>query len=426
MNPSFENLVFNPINLETVSLNADVDPDENLLKDSLADLNTKYFCPENVLDLLKNTDKKAFSVLHLNIRSLQKHFDNFKSFVSELNFSFKIICLSETWLVDSKNAPNFNLTNYQMIHLNRNNGRIGGGVCIYIHESIAFKERKDLSISNNESEVLSIEIINTTKNVVLSSVYRPPDSSIKEFKTSLKPIFDDIQKSNKDLYLVGDFNINVLDYQNNTKVKDFVNFSFQNSLIPLINKPTRVTRTSATAIDHIITNAFINKTIETGIIKADISDHFPIFLITDPVTLNGTENKKTIYKRTINTETKENFKNILERQDWGYIKNIDNPNEAYSKFLYDFSLLYEEAYPKQEIKIKQKNLISPWITKGLIKSSKQKQRLYIKFLKSRTKENETNYKTYKNLFEILKKKSKKNYYSELLAKYKNDAKILGK
>ena len=112
------------------------------------------------------------------------------------------------------------------------------------------------------------------------------------------------------------------------KVKNFVNFAFQNSLIPLINKPTRVTRTNATAIDHILTNAFLNKQIETGIIKTEISDHFPIFLITDPITSSEIKNKRTLlYKRTINTATKENLKNIFARKTWDYIKEIDNPNE---------------------------------------------------------------------------------------------------
>ena len=93
----------------------------------------------------------------------------------------------------------------------------------------------------------------------------------------------------------------------------------------------------------------------------------------------------------------------MARKTWDYIKEIDNPNEAYSKFLYDFSSLYEEAFPKLEIKIKQKNLISPWITKGIMKSSKQKQKPYNEFLKSRTKENEVIYKAYKNLFEVIRK-----------------------
>ena len=218
---------------------------------------------------------------------MHKHFDDFKSFLSHLNFTFKVIFLSETWLHDGKHAASLNLSNYQkMINLDRQNGQAGGGVCIFIHELIDFKERKYLSISKNDSEIISIEITNKTKNIILSSVYRPPDSSLKEFKNSLKPIFDNISRNSKDLYLVGDFNINVLDYENNVKVKTFFNFAFQNSLIPLINKPNTVTRTNATAIDHTLTNAFLNKQIETGIIKTEISDHFRIFLITDPITSN--------------------------------------------------------------------------------------------------------------------------------------------
>ena len=47
-------------------------------------------------------------------------------------------------------------------------------------------------------------------------------------------------------------------------------------MIPTINKPTRATKKTATAIDHIITNSFVEITFKTAIIKSDVSDHFPI------------------------------------------------------------------------------------------------------------------------------------------------------
>ena len=81
-----------------------VDPDEILFKESLADLDTKYFFPETVPDYFQNNNK------------VQKHFDDFKSFLSHLNFTFKVICLSETWLHDAKHAESFNLCHYQMIN----------------------------------------------------------------------------------------------------------------------------------------------------------------------------------------------------------------------------------------------------------------------------------------------------------------------
>ena len=75
-----------------------------------------------------------------------------------------------------------------------------------------------------------------------------------------------------------------------------------------------------------------------------------------------------------------------------------------------------------KIEIKLKNLKTPWFSKGLKNSSKTKQRLYITFLKHKSAESEEKYKNYKNSFEKLKTKSKKNYYASLLNKYKYDTK----
>ena len=47
-------------------------------------------------------------------------------------------------------------------------------------------------------------------------------------------------------------------------------------------------------------------------------------------------------------------------------------------------------FQKKEIEIKSKYLNTPWITKGIRKSSKRKRRLYEKYLKIRSKENEKN------------------------------------
>ena len=79
-------------------------------------------------------------------------------------------------------------------------------------------------------------------------------------------------------------------------------------------------------------------------------------------------------------------------------------------------------FPKLEVKVKFKSNQSPWITKAIAKSSKKKQRLYEKFLKNRTPQNEEIYKTYKNLFETIKKISKKKIYSGKLQKFKGDEK----
>ena len=62
------------------------------------------------------------------------------------------------------------------------------------------------------------------------------------------------------------------------------------------------------------------------------------------------------------------------------------------------------------------------MTKGLVKSSKKKQRLNEKFLKDRNPKKELNYEQYETFFNSLKKKSKKKYYSDLIDSYKYNIK----
>ena len=67
--------------------------------------------------------------------------------------------------------------------------------------------------------------------------------------------------------MVGDLNINSFDYDNNALVKNFFNLIFHSEFLPLIQRATRVTRTIATAIDHIIADAILESTMHSGIIK---------------------------------------------------------------------------------------------------------------------------------------------------------------
>ena len=51
------------------------------------------------------------------------------------------------------------------------------------------------------------------------------------------------------------------------------------SLVSTINKSTRVVNKTISAIDHIITNSVYNNDFKTGIIKTNISNHFPIIYV---------------------------------------------------------------------------------------------------------------------------------------------------
>ena len=132
--------------------------------------------------------------------------------------------------------------------------------------------------------------------------------------------------------------------------------------------------------------------------------------------------KVTIRKRIINADSIQEFRDNLSEVNCWNLYSISNPNEAYEYFLKVFSGIYDLAFPLKTFSVKRKTLQNPWMTKGPLKLSKRKQKLYGKFVKKRSPRNENIYKAYKSLFESLKKKSKRNYYTRRLENYQNDIK----
>ena len=116
----------------------------------------------------------------------------------------------------------------------------------------------------------------------------------------------------------------------------------------------------------------MDQDLQHGIIKLDVSDYFPIFTTLNSKIHNQYPKTKTS-TRTINEVSVENFKNILPSTDWNDAlgKTITN-----DQFIKKFSLIYDDCFPVKVIEIKTKNLFSPWIIKGMKKSSKRKQKLH--------------------------------------------------
>ena len=109
------------------------------------------------------------------------------------------------------------------------------------------------------------------------------------------------------------------------------------------------------------------------------------------------------------------FKQLLFKTSWNSIKNLKQPNETFNKFFEIFTELYEKYSPIRKITLKPKRTPSTWITSGIANSPKQKQ-------KEENDRNEENHKAYKNLFETIKRKSKKRFYLEKLIKFQGDVK----
>ena len=88
-----------------------------------------------------------------------------------------------------------------------------------------------------------------------------------------------LQQTNKVVYIMGDYNINLLNVHTHIPTADFIDMMYSYSFFPLITKPTRVTGDTATLIYNISCNDVDCLDMMNGVFYNDISDHFPIFSI---------------------------------------------------------------------------------------------------------------------------------------------------
>ena len=63
----------------------------------------------------------------------------------------------------------------------------------------------------------------------------------------------------------------------------------------------------------------------------------------------------------------------------GRLISSKKTDSAYGAFLNKFTSLHDKIFEKFAVTLKSKTLKNPWITKGILKSSKTKQRLYDEF-----------------------------------------------
>ena len=91
-------------------------------------------------------------------------------------------------------------------------------------------------------------------------------------KSYLNPLLGKLCKENKQVFLLGDFNSNILNYNDHQPTNEFLNSLASNSFVPYILQPPRLTSHSKTLIDNIFSNIIPHEVISGNI---DVSDHLP-------------------------------------------------------------------------------------------------------------------------------------------------------
>ena len=143
-------------------------------------------------------------------------------------------------------------------------------------------------------------------------------------------IMDTLNSENKNCVIMGDMNIDLLRFGSHNKTADYLDNLFSHGFLLLIMKPTRLSNSSATLIDHIYTNDIYNKG-HSGIITTDVADHFGFFYLSHgKIKQVKYQNQKI---RIISEGNMNKFKICLNDIKFEPIEQIMCPNEAYNVFM---------------------------------------------------------------------------------------------
>ena len=350
----------------------EIDPDFHFYTESYCIKNTQ--CDYFIEDMFVNKFKRSgpfdrnLSIFHLNIKSLPKHYNELEMYLDSLRFPFSFIGLTETWLDECKEYL-YDLPQYVSVTRYRKMKR-GGGVSLLIRNHIPFILRNDLAYFDSEMESVFIEIdksvFQSNANIIIGLVYRMPDSSVDVFNERLADISNYVQKENKLFYLLGDLNIDLFKHDVHGPTSESLDTIYSYNVYPLITKPTRVTTSSATLIDHILSNNIdIPYGHTQGILCTSMSDHFAIFHIagnmstsklTPPVSLKLTRDMRRKKIDKLSTE--------MHKINWNNLFCINDAQSAFSTFHKMLSDVYNKCFPYKKIDEPYYNK-KPWLTLGL-------------------------------------------------------------
>ena len=225
-------------------------------------------------------------------------------------------------------------------------------------------------------------------------IYRPPDTDIREFNDYILQCLDQIKAEKKTAYLLGDYNINLLNVDTHAASQDLVDIMFSYSFFSAITKPTRVTEKSVTLIDNIFHNCYSEVSNNfSGILYTDVSDHFPVHHIDYSVTVCS--QRKTFKIRIFSVTNMERFTSEISEKNWNTVLNDNEPQNGYTTFHSEFCEMYDACFPIKMLK-EGYRIWKPWLSEEMKRSIKLKNKLYMHYKKSGNREDEMVYKKYRN------------------------------
>jgi hypothetical protein len=352
--------------------------------------------PENCAPVISNYSLK---ILSLNIRSINKNFDTFLVLRQRLNIEFDVIIFCECWV--NENSIISQLDGYVSFSSTKFINK-SGGVIVYIHNkwSPSFSE-----LNVDDSNCVLATVPNAFSVV---AIYRSPSfRDVGAFTTSLDSALKSIEPS-PCLVLAGDLNIDISDSTIHAHSSEYLCTLAEHGLVPCITSVTH----HKSCLDHIFVPAQCQA--ESMVCSADVTDH--------DITMAGISahlDKPIKAERVKMVTDYDSVRAELKSTDWTPLIRSCNVDGAADLL----STVISNTMAKHSKKVKcsrSKYTLQPWMTAGLLRCSRHKDKLH---LESRKDPNDNFkklvYTRYRNFYISLLRKLKEEFDRKDLIENKN-------
>ena len=371
----------------------------------------------------KILQQKGFNIFHLNIRSLTPKLDQLRSIIENKNID--VFSISETWLHKGISSSILSISGYAIARFDREctgqNHMVkrGGGLCVYYRSNLICDStmygNSNVSNKDLELQILQFERKNTRKTVIFN-VYRPPNGNLDEAINCLNKAISDIPHiERKDIVILGDFNVDVLD-KRHRDVKSLKYFASVNGLSQLTDAPTRCTPTSDKAIDLIFTN--MDYIAMSGTFELFVSDHQPVFLVKKKTKIKHLTVKFSgrTY-RNYNNNTMQVIDRIIDRNK---LLTENDPSICWNYLLDDITRLANDITPRKDYKIRQER--PSWLTNDLLNIQNDRDYFYKKAKRTKKPEDWAVARRHRNSVNTAIRTAKSTFIREELNRHKSNPK----
>lgn len=362
-----------------------------------------------------------FGVVYLNIRSINKHFDEFYCSIQNSLPKIDILILSEINLKECDYIGYehmYDIQGYIKIYKGRKDKK-GGGLMIYIREEFNY-EIFNVETFYCESVLFSVKC-NTNIEIRLLALYRPPASNVNLFINELEKTLG-IFNSDK-FVIIGDVNIDVL--RNSSVSLDYLNVLCSAGFEQKIDTPTREEFRDGTlvssCIDHIFTR-FQKFTVKSAVVTSKISDHYMIVL--------GAHLGKNLENNIKNIGVARKNLTLFSRIIYEKLNAVLLPDFVFVSDLYEYMVAsYDSAMKESSVQSRstsRRRPARPWLTQEILNKIKARDNIFRRWKSTRNaivkNEIRLEYNKIRNIINRAIQSSKKQYFAKLFVQFQYNMK----